>query len=127
MTFNSFTDASWTNNSIQATSTSTKPAFDRGHYFDSSVPAYLTLGDNHLSVAFTVGGWLRLDNFTAQSTVFSKDREGTPPDLVFKGYVNTSGNLGATLSIPTDLSSTEEKTGTSTLSSNTWAFVSYGL
>jgi hypothetical protein len=45
MTFNSFTDASWTNNSIAATSTNTKPAFERGHYFDSAVPSYLTLGD----------------------------------------------------------------------------------
>ena len=61
--------------------------------------------------------------------MFSKDLEGTPPDLVFKGYVNTSGNIGVTLSVPTNLSSTEEKTSSSmsALTENTWVFVAYGL
>ena len=127
MTFDTFTDASWTNNGITATLTNTKPAFERGHYFDSSVPALITLSDFQLSVYFTVSGWLRPDSFSAESTVFSKDQDGTPPTEVFKCYVNVSGNLGVTLSMPASLSTTEEKTGTSTLLVSTWAFVAYSV
>ena len=127
MTFDTFTDAAWTNNSIAATATGTFPAYERGHYFESSTPAYLALGDFQLSVRFTISGWIRPDNFTAQQTVFSKDREGTPPDLVYKAYIDTSGQLGCTISQPTSLPTTEDKTGTNTVTVKTWAFVAYAV
>jgi hypothetical protein len=80
-----------------------------------------------LHVHFTVSTWLRVDSLAANRTIFSKDKTGTPPDLLFRAHIGTDGKLNATLAKPSNVAVRDNKVGTGVIVVKTWTFVAVAI
>jgi hypothetical protein len=115
-------------NSITVTATATEPAYLRGQYFTAATPSYLTFTTAFkLHVMFTISTWLRLDDGTANRTIFSTDKTATP-NLLFRAYINlTDRKLKATLAKPASVATVETLTSTSAVPEKDWTFVAIAI
>ena len=121
-------DTSWTNNSITLTAYDTQPAKDRGNWFNGSAGTRMDFtSDFTLNIDFTLSTWIRVESLASALVLFSKDNDATVRAIAYKTYLNTSGNLVALVTIPTDLSSSELQTSTGTVSTTTWTFVAIAV
>ena len=84
----------------------------------------MTFDDFALNVHFTVSAWIRPDSFTANQTIFSKIDSSYA--VVFKAYIDISGNIAVELARP-DRTSTEVKTTSLSAITTSWQFVVYGI
>jgi hypothetical protein len=125
-TFDSW-ETSFGNNGITATISSTKPTYRRGHWFDKATPAYMSLSDFKLNLAFTVSAWVRHETpVTNPTTIFSKDK-ATGDNVMIQIYIATSNKLGISIPDTTNAASFEPKESGATLTEKTWAFVSAAI
>jgi hypothetical protein len=83
--FNTFV-GDWTDNSIALGSTTTKPAKERGQYFNGT-NGVMTFAAFTLHFRFSAAFIIRLDDLAADYTVFSKDRNAFPNGLVARMYI----------------------------------------
>ena len=127
--FNTFVGP-WTYGSITATEQNgVMPAKERGSYF-KSVNQYMSFSDHKLHFDFTITGWIRLDDLTADYTIYSKDRGVFPNSTVFRGYVTaTDGFLKVDLADFDDFSTVESlvSTGSNKVPEKDWTLVGYSV
>jgi hypothetical protein len=127
MTFDTFTDDTWTNNSIAVLSIGTKPAFERGHYFDGAAGTLMGMSSFHLHLRFTVSGWVRVDNFDAERTFFSKDDNAGTPNVQLRAFFDTSGKMNVALPNPPTYDDLKIVTATNAVPPTDWKFVAFAV
>ena len=123
-------DGPWTSNGITATQTGLNPAKERGHYF-SGIDEYASLSDFALNFRFTILTWVRVDELSADQTIFSKDRGTFPDGFVFRSYITaTDGFLGVDLANAGDTfaaAGNSDSSGGNAVVSKDWTFVGFSI
>ena len=62
-----------------------------------------------LNVRFTVSSWVRVDAIGSDMSIFSKDNNAADPLVALDAHIKSDGTLGATITDPTDLNTSENK------------------
>ena len=126
--FNEFA-TSWTGtDSVSLTAQGTRPAKERGNYFKGSTSTdHMEFTSMYLNVGFTVSAWVRVDAIGSNMSIFSKDNNAADPLVAFDAYITSGGTLSATLTDPTDLNTSEIKSGSTSISAQQWTFTAISV
>ena len=124
--FNTFASP-WANSGISAISTTVYPAKERGQYFGGNDDR-MEFSDFWLRPSFSIFAWVRLDDLSADYTVFSKDRDEVSNTMVFNAMItSTDGFLKVQVADSDDWTSVGEYTSTITVAAQQWQLVAYKL
>ena len=126
-TFEGFSSL-WTTSTVTISAQGPYPAKERGRYFKGSGSTdHMVCGDMLLNVRFTVSSWARVDAIGSDMSIFSKDNDAADPEIAFRAYIKSDGTLTAYFTDPTNLTDSETKSGTSSITAQQWTFVAISV